>query len=126
MVRLRLGLTEYEWTSTYNQLVTCAGILGLTGGAAAATFPIGRKGVMAGFCAMGYAGIAMSLVANFWSIIIGRILHGVSTGVFLSAGPRFMDITEPLHSDEGKPSTTRTPSIETKRAGGTGSSYSFK
>jgi MFS family permease len=90
VVRVKLGLTEYEWTSTYNQLVTCAGILGLTIGAVAATCPLkyGRKEVRGGFLAAAVLGLALSLFANIWSIIAGRLLHGFATGVHLSAGPR--------------------------------------
>lgn len=129
VVRVRLGLTEYEWTSTYNQLVTCAGILGLTMGAVAATCPLkyGREDVRAGFLAAALLGVGLSLVANIWSIIAGRLLHGFATGVHLSAGPRDLMAEIDIHNLRTEKKTNSAQrGIETKRAAGTGSSYCVK
>lgn len=92
MVRIKLGLTEYEVTHTYNVIVVCAGFFGLTLGVAtmmqdgANTEKSARKNVMLGFGALTVLGLGLSLTASIWSILAGRILHGVSTGVFLTAG----------------------------------------
>lgn len=119
-----MGLTEYEWTNTYNQLVNCAGILGLTVGAATAACPLGRKEVTAGFCAVALTGLGMSLTANFWSIIIGRLLHGISTGVFICTGTRMMDVYDPQFLNEDSPIKKRESGIE--YAADSGSSYKIK
>ena len=40
VMRVKLGYTEEEWTSTYNRLITSAGTLGLTIGGPFATWPM--------------------------------------------------------------------------------------
>lgn len=39
----------------------------------------------------------MTLYLNVWVISAGRLLHGLSAGVFMSAGPRMLDETVPVH-----------------------------
>ena len=57
----------------------------------------GRRIFLLTFGVLGIGGTAMSLYLNVWVISVGRLLHGLSAGIFMSAGPRMLDETVPIH-----------------------------
>ena len=46
---------------------------------------------------LGIIGTTMTLFLNVWVISSGRLLHGISAGIFMSVAPRMLDETVPAH-----------------------------
>ena len=40
---------------------------------------------------------ALTLITNLWVIILGRLVFGFCTGIFMTAGPRMLDECIPTH-----------------------------
>ena len=49
------------------------------------------------FGVLAIIGTILTLITNVWLIILGRLLHGISTGIFMAVGPRMMDEFIPPH-----------------------------
>ena len=80
-------------------LITSSSVFGLCVGSIFASNFVkdGRRKSLLRFGFLAIIGTAISLVPNFYLITAGRLIHGISTGVFLTAAPRFIDETVPLH-----------------------------
>ena len=46
---------------------------------------------------VGILGIAVTMIWNFYVILIGRFLFGLSAGMFTSVSPRYVEETVPIH-----------------------------
>lgn len=57
----------------------------------------GRRKFLIIFGIVGIFGTAITLIPNLYIITLGRFLHGISTGVFMTGGPRILDETVPPH-----------------------------
>ena len=66
----------------------------LTGGK---VMNIGRRNAMFVCIAIGMAGIGITMIFNFYVILIGRFLYGFSAGMFTAISPRYVEETIPIH-----------------------------
>ena len=57
----------------------------------------GRRRIMLIFGALAIAATTLTLFKSFWLISIGRLIHGICCGVFMTAGPKMMEETIPSH-----------------------------
>lgn len=80
-------------------LISSSSVLGQCIGALMAGRYItsGRRNSLINFGVLGIIGTAITLYPNIWIIILGRFIHGYSTGVFMTAGPRMLDECVPSH-----------------------------
>ena len=85
--------------SIYNGMINSSSVLGMCLGSlyAAQVINGGRRKLLIIFGIVGIASTALTLVASIWPIIIGRLIFGFSTGVFMTAGPRMLDECVPTH-----------------------------
>ena len=57
----------------------------------------GRRKFLIIFGVIGILSTALTLILNFWCIVIGRLLFGLCTGVFMTGAPRILDESIPQH-----------------------------
>ena len=99
VIKVKLGIMdEDEWT-TKNALITSSSVLGMSIGAfiAGAIVANGRRKFLIIFGAIGILFTGLTLIVNLWAIVIGRFMHGLATGVFMTGAPRILDETVPSH-----------------------------
>ena len=82
-----------------NSIITSSSVLGMSIGAfiAGGIVANGRRKYLIIFGVVGIAGTALTLITTVYTIIIGRLIHGICTGVFMTGGPRMLDETVPPH-----------------------------
>ena len=93
------GIAASDYDKTYDPLVSSFSILGMCIGALIAGQIVknGRRRYLIIFGVIAIFGTAMTLLENVWSIIFGRMIHGICTGIFMTAAPRMLDETVPSH-----------------------------
>jgi MFS family permease len=49
------------------------------------------------FNILGAFAVSLTMVLNYWMIVVGRYFFGFCCGVFSVAGPKMLDETVPIH-----------------------------
>lgn len=80
-------------------MISSSSVLGMCIGAitAAQIIGIGRRKLLIIFGVVALGATALTLFLNVWVIILGRLIFGFCTGVFMTAGPRMLDECIPSH-----------------------------
>jgi len=96
VIQVKLSI---DASSIYNGMINSSSVLGMCLGSlyAAQVINNGRRKLLIIFGIIGMASTALTLVASIWPIIIGRLIFGFCTGVFMTAGPRMLDECVPTH-----------------------------
>ena len=73
-------------------------ILGLTIGATSAgkIIAIGRRRTMFMCCGIGMIGIGITLIENFYAMILGRTIYGFACGIQTVVTPRYIEEYMPV------------------------------
>jgi MFS family permease len=58
---------------------------------------IGRRNAMFVSIIIGMSGVSITMIFNFYAILIGRFLYGFSAGMFTAISSRFVEETVPIH-----------------------------
>ena len=48
-------------------------------------------------CAFGSLGVSITLISNFYAMVIGRTIYGLASGIQLVATPRYIEEYIPIH-----------------------------
>lgn len=82
-----------------SDMITSSSVLGMCIGAITAgqIIGMGRRNLLIVFGIVGLIGTTLTLILNTWVIILGRLIHGFCTGIFMTAGPRMLDESIPTH-----------------------------
>lgn len=97
---LKSHFPEYAADPTfYDTLVGSAGIAGMTIGAifGGRVVQLGRRKSYIIATSIGILGVCLTLIENIYSIITGRFLFGLSSGIYSGTIPRFIEETVPPH-----------------------------
>lgn len=92
----KLALTK---DGIHSSMISSSSVLGMCIGAitAAQIVYLGRRKLLIGFGILGIAATAVTLIPNVWIIILGRLIFGFCTGIYMTAGPRMLDECIPTH-----------------------------
>lgn len=94
-MEVKLGL---EFGDIRSSLITSSSVFGLCIGSISTSYMVshGRRRliIISGFFAM--AATVLTLALNIWAIVIGRLVFGICTGVFMTVGPRMLDECVPF------------------------------
>lgn len=58
---------------------------------------LGRRKLLIIFGIVGIVATTATLIPNLWIIILGRLVFGFCTGIYMTAGPRMLDECIPTH-----------------------------
>jgi len=83
----------------YSSMISSSSVLGMCIGAitAAQIVHLGRRRLLVIFGLVGILATALTLISNLWIIILGRLIFGFCTGIYMTAGPRMLDECIPTH-----------------------------
>lgn len=83
----------------YSSMISSSSVLGMCIGAITAgqIVYLGRRKLLIVFGVIGILATAMTLITSLWLIIIGRLIFGFCTGIYMTAGPRMLDESIPSH-----------------------------
>ena len=94
---------KYNWDTKkeqdlHNTLIGSSTILGCTIGAAMAgkIISIGRRRTLLMCCAIGIFGTGLSLIENFYMMILGRTIFGLACGIQTVVTPRYIEEYVPV------------------------------
>ena len=92
----QLGWTK-DNTDTNKTLLTTSSVLGVSIGAIVGgkIIAYGRRRSVLIFDVLGLLGSALSLIPNFYVILLGRLLYGFAAGVLVTACPKIVEETVP-------------------------------
>ena len=92
--KLRLGKDDI-----YSSMISSSSVLGMCIGAitAAQIVYLGRRKLLIIFGIVGIVATTVTLIPNLWIIILGRLVFGFCTGIYMTAGPRMLDECIPTH-----------------------------
>lgn len=92
--KLRLGKDDI-----YSSMISSSSVLGMCIGAitAAQIVYLGRRKLLIIFGIVGIVATTATLIPNLWIIILGRLVFGFCTGIYMTAGPRMLDECIPTH-----------------------------
>ena len=98
-MQVKLGVDDDDEWTTKNAIISSSSVLGMSIGAfiAGSIVANGRRKFLIIFGIIGIIGTAITLITNLYIIVLGRFIHGLCTGVFMTGGPRFLDETVPSH-----------------------------
>jgi len=97
---LKFGWEIDSKKANFNQgIISATLILGMTVGALSGgmLMNIGRRRAQFVNITIGIVGISITMIFNYWSILIGRFLFGFCTGSFSSTVSRYIEETIPTH-----------------------------
>ena len=94
---VKFGWNEDE-TKFYNSLINLASIIGLALGCffGGLIIPIGRRKTILIFNLLSIVGLSLSLILTFPTIIVGKLMFGITAGILSIACPKILDETIPL------------------------------
>ena len=80
-------------------MISSSSVLGMCIGAITAgqIVYLGRRKLLIIFGVVGIAATILTLIPSLWIIIIGRLIFGFCTGIYMTAGPRMLDECIPSH-----------------------------
>ena len=94
---------KYGWTSQsdqtlYQSLIGSSIMVGLSAGAmfGGKIIVIGRRKTQLLMNLLGMVGVGMTLIENFWMLILGRVVYGLAVGVESVCMPRYVEEYVPL------------------------------
>lgn len=99
VMKVKLGIKDKDEWTTKNAIITGSSVLGMSIGAfiAGAIVANGRRKFLIIFGVVGILFTGLTLIVNLYAIVIGRFMHGLATGVFMTGAPRILDETVPSH-----------------------------
>ena len=79
-------------------MIASSMIFGMTIGASTAgkLISIGRRSTLLVCCLLGSIGIGITLIPNFYAMIIGRTIWGLANGIQTVATPRYIEEYIPI------------------------------
>lgn len=98
MIKAKFGWDDDEAT-LYNTIISSSAIFGVvTGSLCGGKFITGgRRKALIIFNILGAFAVSLTMVLNYWMIVVGRYFFGFCCGVFSVAGPKMLDETVPIH-----------------------------
>ena len=94
---------KYNWVTkpekdVHQSLIGAAMVAGMTVGAATGGYIVkgGRRTAIMFCCGLGFFGVSLTMIENFWLLLLGRLIQGYASGVQTVAAPRFIEEYVPL------------------------------
>ena len=94
---------KYHWDTKsekdiHQSLIGSAMMIGMTAGASTGGMIVknGRRTALLIACLIGTIGVSLTMIENFYCLIIGRIIQGYASGVQTVASPRMIEEYVPI------------------------------
>ena len=98
LINVKLGYTNSDQSDVMDAYLGSCVIFGMMIGSLSGgiLMKIGRRRSLMLACLLGIVGVLMTWYMSFYMLLSGRILFGISTGLFSCIGPKFVEETIPI------------------------------